>query len=248
MIAASSSSGGIEVESPAQTAPIAAGELLGFQISRRGERENALSLMNRNLCDDVGGRSESVNSKTLHGFSRHPVGPVPDQARAKQRRSVYVGHPFGERKTKPLVRNRVLRVPTVDIVAGKKGVVAEVFLAPPAEPALAAGIAKPRHSHALTGAMILCAPPSLHHCSNDLVSNDQGQLGLGQLAVNDVKIRAADSAGAYFDQHLIRSGLRDRNIRRTKRLVGSVQHHCAHTPMLPQEAVFSSQQSLKTEN
>jgi hypothetical protein len=56
----------------------------------------------------------------------------------------------------------------------------------------------------------------------------QGQLGIGQLAVCHVEIRATHAARRYPEQYLARAGLGVRHGSLAKRRAGLVQQHGAH--------------------
>ena len=55
-----------------------------------------------------------------------------------------------------------------------------------------------------------------------------GQLRVGQFAVDDVQVGAADGAGLDADADLARSGLRIRALFHLQRLSHVVQHHGLH--------------------
>ena len=66
------------------------------------------------------------------------------------------------------------------------------------------------------------------HLAHDLVAGDQGQLGVRQLAVDDVQIGAADRAGLDPHQDLARAGDGVGEPGRAQWLAGSVEDHGEH--------------------
>ena len=57
--------------------------------------------------------------------------------------------------------------------------------------------------------------------------NDR-QRGFGQIPVNHVQIRPADTAGLDGDLHLVLPGNRNRQLPQLQRLPGVVEHHGLH--------------------
>ena len=66
------------------------------------------------------------------------------------------------------------------------------------------------------------------HGPDDLVAEDQGQFGLGEFAVDDVQVGAADAAGVDPDEHLLRAGRGDRDFLVLQRAARLLQDHGAH--------------------
>ena len=89
----------------------------------------------------------------------------------------------------------------------KQGALAEVLAARAAVAALAAGPAQPRDPDPVAGREALRPLPRLDHLADDLVAEDQRQLRLGELAVDDVQVGAADAAGDHPDESLPGPGL-----------------------------------------
>ena len=88
----------------------------------------------------------------------------------------------------------VFGVSAVERVAGEERIFAEVFLVPAAIEALAAGIAQPRHAEAVADAEFLGALACLDDRTDNLVSRNEGELGVGQFAVDDMQVGPADPA------------------------------------------------------
>ena len=68
--------------------------------------------------------------------------------------------------------------------------------------------------------------------SDDLVADDQRQLWLGQLAIDQVEIGAADSAGRHVEAHLTRARLGCGQLSEAKRRGGALQEHRLHAAMV----------------
>src|SRR5262249_15058372 len=129
-----------------------------------------------------------------------------DQARAQQRRGLPVGIARRDRKAVARVGHRLLRVPAVDVVPGEAGSVAQVLLAGAAVAALAARPAQPRHADAIADAEAGDIGSDRRDGTDDLVAGDERELRIGQLAVEDVQVRAADRAGVHAQEDLSRPG------------------------------------------
>jgi hypothetical protein len=157
----------------------------------------------RDLRDDVGGRAEAVQPESLR-LPRKPQRPVPDQPRAQQRRSLQVLEAVGNRKTEPLIRDRPLGVPAIDVVSGEARKVAKVLAAGRAVPALATRPAQPRNAQ----------PAPVIGLADDLVAGDQRHLRAVELPVDDVQIGPANAAGEHAKQHLTVFRLRGRHLLR----------------------------------
>jgi hypothetical protein len=60
------------------------------------------------------------------------------------------------------------------------------------------------------------------------MTGNERELRTRQLAVEDVKVGAADTAGRDAEKHLTRPWLGDGNVFQPKRLASRVKHHRAH--------------------
>ena len=89
-------------------------------------------------------------------------------------------------------------------------------------------MAEPRDADPLPDRERRRARTAGQHLAHDLVARDQRQLGVGKLAVDDVKIGAADRAGLDPHQHLARAGNRIGELGRTQRPARRVEHHGEH--------------------
>jgi hypothetical protein len=60
------------------------------------------------------------------------------------------------------------------------------------------------------------------------MAEDERKLGMSKLAVEDVKIGAADAARRDLDKDLLRPGLRHRQLCRAQRLACPIEQHGLH--------------------
>ena len=171
-IAASSSSGGRSSLPPAHSAPrLRANACVGVVAGLR-EREHAAALVAGDLRDDVRRRAEPVQPEPL-GVSGEPERPVADQPGAEERGGLDVAVAVGDRQAEALVGDRQLGVAAVEVVAGEAGAVAEVLTAAQAVAARPVRPAEPGHAE----------PAAVLGDADDLVAEDERQLGVGQLPV-----------------------------------------------------------------
>ena len=119
-----------------------------------------------------------------------------------------------------LVGHGVFGVAAVEGIAGELRRVAEVLPAPAAVAAPAAGVAQPGHADAVADPEFFDPRAHRGHGADDLVADDQGQFGLGEFAVDDVQVGAADAAGVDPDEHLLRAGRGDRDFQRLSGVPG----------------------------
>jgi hypothetical protein len=70
------------------------------------------------------------------------------------------------------------------------------------------------------------------HGPHDLMSQHERQLGVRQLAVEDVKVGAADAAGMHLHQHLASPGGWHRDVGKPKRGSRFFEDHCPHELLL----------------
>ena len=199
-------------------------ERLRRLVLRAREREHAPALVPRDLRDDVRRGAEAVEPEPL-GVAGHAQRAVADQPGAEERRRLLVGVALRNRHAVALVGDGELRVAAVQVVAGEARAVAEVLASAQAVPALVVGPAEPRDADPVARREALAAEDD---ASDDLVTDDERELRVRQLAVDDVQVRAADAAREDLDEHLSRAGLGIGKIGRAERPPGFVQHHCPH--------------------
>src|SRR5262249_47304882 len=162
-------------------------------VARPRERENSPARVCGDLADDVGRSAEAVEAEAL-GVAAHPERSVADQPRAEEWSDLGVGVAIRQRQAVALVGRGQLRVAAVDLVPGEAGALAEVLAAGPAEPALAARPAEPGDAHAVAGLEALGPLPARDDLAGDLMAGDERELRLGEVAVDDVQVGAADAA------------------------------------------------------
>src|SRR5207244_3993855 len=119
-----------------------AGESLRRRIAVARERVNLAPLALRHLGDDVRRGAEAIDPDAPC-ITGHPQRAVSDQTGAQQRRSRRVGVVGGDRETIALVRDRPLRISTVDLESGEARSFAQILAAARAKVAGAAGPPEP---------------------------------------------------------------------------------------------------------
>ena len=140
---------------------------------------------------------------------------------------------FGFRMLAVAVSTQLAR--HVNGVAGEPGAIAEILASRSAVPALAARPAEPRHADPAAERV---APRPLSHRlddADDLMSEDQGQLGVLQLRVDDVEVGAAHAASADAEQELTGPRARVGKLGQAQRRARSVEHHRPHGQPLSHE-------------
>ncbi len=204
MMAESSSSGGTLGRVPGPFDPQRPGKILGRFVAAPGECVDFPTLVDRDLSGDVGGRAETVDADPLGILAAQAVRAIADQTRAQQRRRRHVVVAGGQREAVALVGRRVPGEATVQGVTGEAGVIAQVLPSHAAKAATAAGPAEPGHPHAIATRNGIHTFTPCHHPADDLVAGDDGQGRGRQLAIHQVEVSAADSAGGDLDQDLAR--------------------------------------------
>jgi len=135
-------------------------------------------------------------------IARQPIGAVADQPRAEQRRGIEIRIALGQCETVARVRDGKFRVAAVDLVAREARFRAEILATASAVAAMSARAPEPWHADASADGVLGDAGAALDDCADDLVTRNYRHLRVGQLAFDEVKIGAADAAGADSDQHL----------------------------------------------
>jgi hypothetical protein len=140
-------------------------------------------------------------------LSRHTVRAISDEPCAKKRSCFHITIGRRYAKTVSLVCHGIFGIPAVSRVACEKRMLTEILLASVAVSALSAGIAQPWHADSFSLTECRDLRPDPGNSPNDLVSKDQGQLGISQLAIEDVQVGPADATGTHLDQHVVSPGL-----------------------------------------
>ena len=201
--------------------------MLRLDVARPRECINRAALPASHLCDDMSGRTETINSEML-AVPGHDQRTPADQARAKQRGERDVVARLPERKAIAGISDEVRGKTAIARVAGEQWAVAKVFLAIFAVCAFAAGVAEPGNPDALadldgghTGAKRL-------HPTDHFMAGNDGIIDAGQLAIHDVQIGPAHAADAHPDAHDTGSGRRIVPLLKLKRRTGRRQNHGVH--------------------
>jgi hypothetical protein len=146
------------------------------------------------------GSAEAVESNRVSTLARHAVAAPANETGTEQRRDLAIIHVVRQSKAVPCVRQHVARIAAIACVAGEQRVIAQVLPACAAIRTYAAGEAKPWNTHALAECKSADAGSQCRYTSHNLMARDDGQLGVGQLAINDMKVRAAHAAGRNLHQ------------------------------------------------
>src|SRR5437867_650600 len=217
--------------------PEPTGELTVGRLARA--HEHLAPSRARHLERDVGGRAEAVDAEPAAGRRLAPLErPVPDDARAEERRGVGIAEgrrdPIGERRG----RDRVVREAAVGVVASELGALAEVLAARRAVRAGAARAAQPREAHAR--ARLEARRPGARALdpADDLVAGNDRRPDERQVALDEVEVGATDAARADPDEDFVRARLGDRALLEAEGLVldrglgGEHEHpHTGGAPM-----------------
>lgn len=134
------------------------------------------------------------------------------------------------RETEAVARvgNRIFRVSAILVVAGKAGVIAEIFMPGTAVTAMSAGAAQPRYANPVARLQPagMFAGPNDH--SHHFMSHDQRRFVLRQLAIGNMQIGSAYTAGGDTKQHFVIGRKRHRHMGQAKRHAWLVEQHGAH--------------------
>ncbi len=157
----------------------------------------------------MGGSPEAVESEALR-VAGHAQTALADQPGAEQRRQLHVAGLAAQREAVARVGQREVRVAPVDLVAGERGLVAEILAAAGAVATAPAGGPQPGNADALPRLQAVHAGPAALHPAHDLVAGNDGQPHRLELAVDDVQVGPAHAAGADPHEHLTAPRLRHR--------------------------------------
>ena len=81
------------ITGPHRTKPT--GEILSCDVAGSSEREQAPALVDRDLGDDVGRRTEAVETEAFDVIPAEPQRAVADEAGAEQRGGFHIAEPIG---------------------------------------------------------------------------------------------------------------------------------------------------------
>ncbi len=203
------------------------GELRRRVVAGPHEGVHALALKDRDLRDDMRRRAETVDADGLRR-PRHLQRAPADEPGAEQRRQSRGLGALGQRETVGSVGDRMGGVAAVARIAGEERVVAKIFARAHAIGTMPASMTEPRHADARAGRKARHARARRDDAADDFMSGNDGELRLCQLAVDDMKIRAADAAGFDAQQQLSRAGRRERTLFHEERRSRAPQDHGGH--------------------
>ena len=169
----------------------------------------------------------AVEPQLFAGAGYHERSPA-DQASAEQGSQRHVIASFAERERIAGIGDGCRREAAVAGIPGEERAIAKVFLVTPAIGTDATGVAEPRNADALTHAQPFDGRPDHIDTADDLVAGDDRHLRIGQLAIDNMQVCAADAAGGNLDSNLTRPRLPIGKIGPFKRSPKLFQHHRLH--------------------
>ena len=215
-------------------------EILRGRVALAGEGEHAAALPDRHLRQNMGGGAEAVEPErrilSRFAFARHAIAAPADQPGAEPGCDLGVVAGLAQRKAKARIGNRMGRVAAVARIAGEHRRIAQVLGAAAAIGTDATGRAQPGHADALSDRKSAHACPNSCHAADDLVARHDRQLGMRELAVNHMQIRAADPASRDLDHDFARAGRWNRPLAHDERLRAARSapwHACSPLFFLP---------------
>jgi hypothetical protein len=164
--------------------------------------------MTGNLDGNVRGRAKPIETEPLARLdSTQTQRTVADDAGAEQGGCFCITKDRWNRIGKCCWNKRILRIPTIDLIAGKPGALAQVLAPARAKFTEATGVLQPGDPDSLADCSLTHACANLTHQPDGLVAGNERKRGVGQLAFDDMKIRPADPADSEANQELTRAWL-----------------------------------------
>ena len=117
----------------------------------------------------------------------------------------FVSAHFPQREGEASIGHDGRRKSAVDRVSREQRVVTQVLAQRHAIRARAACMAEPRYAHTLANLEIPDVRAYRVDATDNFVTRDDGHLRVGQLAIHDVQVGAANAAGGHLDANLVRS-------------------------------------------
>jgi len=199
-------------------------------VARAGEGMDRLPGPDRELGEEVRGRPEAVEAEGAYRASLAGLRPraIADQPRAEERRRLDIGKGLGDGKAEISAGDDGVGVAPVAGPPGEGRRVAQVFGARKAIAAPAAGLAEPGDAPAVADGDALDARPHRIHTPDDLMAGNERAASLGQVAIDHMKVGAADAAGADPQPQLARGRLGIGASFRAQAGPGMIEHHREH--------------------
>src|SRR5579883_2714762 len=163
--------------------------------------------MTRDLNGDMAGRTEAVDAQTAAlTDSGKAERTKTDDAGAEQGRGLIVGKTLRNGIDKILARDGVFGIAAIDGVAGEGRVIAEIFRAGTTILASAISAVQPGDSDARSFFEAASVRPIFLDHADDLMAGNHGRLARRQFALDNVQVRAANSAGVNANENFTTAG------------------------------------------
>jgi len=190
------------------------------QILMRRTARSHVNLASPMLQNIDGQMRRSPKPKEPNPITRlnlgHPQTAKPDNPGTKQRSNILRGSLLRQRNTEISPSNRILRIPAIHRVAGKRRMIAKVLHPFAAEQTGSIRPAQPGNAKPLPGLDSRYASTSLLDTPHNLVSRSNRRKQWLQLTSSDMQIGPANPAGLHPKQNLARPRLRNRQIFKMK--------------------------------
>ena len=173
-------------------------KLLRLHIIRPCKGKDPPALIARNLGNEVRGRAKAIQTDPCR-LPRHTQRPIAYQPGAEQRRCLQIRIVWRNREAKACICHGIGSIPTVQVIAGKAGIGAQILAFTGAVVTHAARPAKPGHAHAIPHVESLYTTSYLPDHADDLMAGNQWQLWPGQFTIYNMQIGPADATGMYLE-------------------------------------------------
>jgi len=174
------------------------------------------------------GRGAEAVEPDRPALAGQPQRTPTDQSGAEQGRQRHGIAGFAQWEGVAGIRNGGRGKAAVARITGEFGAVAEVFLLRDAIGAGAAGMAQPGDADPLANPHALDAAADGIDPADDLMTWNDRHFRIGQFAVDDMQVGAADAAGEHLDADLPGAGLSIRQGSPHQRRADRRQNHCEH--------------------
>src|SRR5512143_2778876 len=144
--------------------------------------------MPRNLDRDVRRGAESVQTEPLARLNAaQPQRPKADDAGAEQRCCFFIAKDRGNGIGKVSRHDGILRIASINLIAGEACRRTQVLPAAPAKVTSTAGALQPSDTDSFPDISVINARPKFTDRPDGLMTGDQRQLGSVQLTFNDMQ-------------------------------------------------------------